>query len=138
MEEVQKYSFRVCVELDQALTYAPNEDEVLDSMAGTIWRCIYLRKDEIDPKYPIEFARFYTSSPYVRLFCRYIRNEHLSLMKLPQDAIFGGRLQWGELPEWGSIITSSRILSTSKNKEKEQPVVVQADAVSGTCHSIVD
>ena len=47
LSEVQSYSFKCCLELDHALTKS-SEDEILDSMGGTLWRSVY-NKGNIGP-----------------------------------------------------------------------------------------
>ena len=42
LKDVQGYSFRACVELDEALK-RESEDEVLEDIGGAVWRFVYLR-----------------------------------------------------------------------------------------------
>jgi cytochrome b pre-mRNA-processing protein 3 len=85
LKGVQGYSFRTCLELDEAMTKAPNETEVIEQIGGVVWRMAYLRRDEIDPELVMKFAN-------------YIRKEQLSLLEIPTKAIFEGRIKWGPLP----------------------------------------
>jgi hypothetical protein len=111
LKEVQSYSFRTCVELDQALdqlklsldelnakklkdlqeiepetplsalqaqSFKNTEEAVLDSLAGALWRGLYLRREEIDEAVVLSVAR-------------YVRSEQDRLLSLPAEAFFEGR-----------------------------------------------
>ena len=57
--EVQKYSWKYCVELDETMNNkkALTDEEVLDNIGGSLWRSVYDRKDDIEPKHVLELAR---------------------------------------------------------------------------------
>jgi len=46
--EVQAYSFRSCLELDQAMV-SPSEDEKLEEIGGALWRGVFQRNNDIEP-----------------------------------------------------------------------------------------
>lgn len=84
---MQSFSFKFALELDQALTMS-TETEILDELAGVLWRFVYNRDESIPEDHVLDLAR-------------YIRSEQLSLIDLPQYAIFQGRIEWSKLP-WDS------------------------------------
>ena len=49
LSEVQGYSFKFMIELDDAIT-RETEDERIDEIAGTLWRMLYLKREDIDPE----------------------------------------------------------------------------------------
>lgn len=48
LEEVQGYSFKTCVELDEACSSKKREEEQKEELAGALWRSVYNKRDEID------------------------------------------------------------------------------------------
>ena len=86
LKDVQGFSFKCMLELDHALT-RPSEDEIVDTIGGTLWRFVYMRRNEIDVDHVLELAN-------------YIRREQKSTLTIPTEAIFDGRLDWGPLPNW--------------------------------------
>lgn len=93
LKGVQGYSFRTCLELDEAMTKIPDEEEVVEEIGGVLWRMAYLRRDDIQPEHVMKFAH-------------YIRDEQHSLSQIPKEAIYEGRFKWGPLPQWEGARTS--------------------------------
>lgn len=88
LSEVQGYSFRTCLELDQAMTMA-SEDEKVEEIAGALWRGVFLRNNDIEPDHVLEMAN-------------HVRSEAASVLELPSDAIFEGRVAFGSIGHlWG-------------------------------------
>lgn len=104
LSEVQGYSLKCCIELDHAIL-GKSEDQIIDDIGGTIWRFLYMKRNEIHVDHVLELAR-------------YIRREELSLIDLNKDVIFDGRIKWGELPAWIATKKESNKIE-EKNKEKE-------------------
>ena len=95
LKDVQGYSFKCMLELDHALT-RPSEDEIVDTIGGTLWRFVYMRRNEVDVDHVLELAN-------------YIRREQKSVLTIPTSAIFDGRLDWGPLPNWsGNCVPSAK------------------------------
>lgn len=111
LKEVQSYSFRTCVELDQSLDqlnlpltelnakklkdlqelepdaslttlqsqmFKNTEEAVVDSLAGALWRGVYLRREDIDEDIVLSLAR-------------YVRSEQDRLSEMSSDVFFEGR-----------------------------------------------
>ena len=80
LKEAQGYSFKLCMELDQAVKM--NEDsisnnikdtkgtkdnniiedvpyEVMDNIGGTLWRSVYAKRTEIDEEHTMELAKYF-------------------------------------------------------------------------------
>ena len=57
LKDVQGYSFRSCMELDAAMTME-SEDEQLEEVAGSLWRGVYQRNNDIDPDHVMELAEY--------------------------------------------------------------------------------
>ena len=55
LEEVQSYSFKYCVELDEAIN-RETEEEVMHEIGGALWRNAYVGKDEQDENIVMAFA----------------------------------------------------------------------------------
>ena len=99
LKEVQGYSFKYVIELDQALTHMKGADaltpatadekllQAKDDIGGALWRNTYMRRDEIEVDHVLELAE-------------YVYTEHQSLMRVPKDAVLEGRIRWGALPVW--------------------------------------
>ena len=98
LKEVQGYSFKYVIELDQAVSLlkkttgkptvgdsqlpssASEEDKLLlvkDEIAGALWRSAFMRRDEIEVEHVLEMAD-------------YVYNEHRSLLGVSQDAVLEG------------------------------------------------
>ena len=57
LSEVQGFSFKQCLEFDNALTKS-DEEEIIDDIAGALWRATYNRKElPADQEHVLEFAR---------------------------------------------------------------------------------
>lgn len=85
LSEVQGFSFKQCVEFDNALT-KPTEDEIIDDLAGALWRATYNRKElATDQEHVLEFAR-------------YVRDVQLNILEQPIEAIRDGVIHWGDIP----------------------------------------
>jgi cytochrome b pre-mRNA-processing protein 3 len=56
LKDVQSFSFRYCIELDQSLKM-PTEDEILEDIGGAIWRSVYDRAEDVSEKHVMDFAR---------------------------------------------------------------------------------
>lgn len=57
--EVQKYSWKYCVELDDTLDRksALTDGEMLDNIGGSLWRSVYDRRDDINVDHVFELAK---------------------------------------------------------------------------------
>ena len=89
LSEVQGYSFKTCIELDDAIS-RPTEDERIDEIAGTLWRMLYLKREDINSDHVIELAQ-------------YIRGEQVSLFNISKNALLEGRIAWEQNKLWGKI-----------------------------------
>ncbi len=58
LEEVQGYSLRCCVELDEALSHAPDETEIVGRIGGVIWRFLFNKDEQVADDHVMQFARF--------------------------------------------------------------------------------
>jgi Ubiquinol-cytochrome C chaperone len=65
LSETQGYSFKFCVELDNALKLE-TEDKILDEFGGTLWRNLYAKRDEIEVDHVLELTR-YLAGPAARM-----------------------------------------------------------------------
>ena len=137
LSEVQSYSFKCCLELDHALTKS-SEDEILDSMGGTLWRSVY-NKGNIGPNNNNNSSNGNSKKDnnkkdnnssnssdinhdvmisnvtvdHVLELATYIRNEQKSLISnVSKEAILDGRIEWGPIPKW----EATRKLFASNNK----------------------
>jgi len=86
LKEVQGYSFRQCLELDEAVA-KEHPDEVLEDIGGVVWRFNYLRSDNIEPDHVMKVAD-------------YVFREYTTLKEISGEAILEGRVAFGPLPEW--------------------------------------
>ena len=100
LKEVQGYSFKYVIELDQAVSLlktdkktvgkptvggdiqlpTSEEDKLLlvkDEIAGALWRSAFMRRDEIEVEHVLEMAD-------------YVYNEHRSLLGVSQEAVLEG------------------------------------------------
>lgn len=113
LKDIQGYSFKVSIELDQALTYE-DEEKVMDemgkspwilygaenitvpfSLGGALWRSLYNRDDSVEEEKILALAK-------------YFRSEQLSLLQIPKLALLEGRIRWGQLPNESDILQQSR------------------------------
>lgn len=97
LKDVQGYSFRLCLELDEVLAVAASitdeqarEESIEEELAGVLWRMLYERSEKVDEQ-------------VVLLLARYLRREQLSLQALPAEAVLEGRIQWGSPPLWSAL-----------------------------------
>ena len=86
LSEVQGYSFKFCMELDDAITRATEEERV-DEIAGSLWRMLYLKREDIEPEHVLELAH-------------YLRSEQISLFNISSQAIMEGRFVWSRPALW--------------------------------------
>lgn len=84
LTQVQGYSFKACVELDEALT-KPTRDEKVEEIAGVMWRAVYNKRDEVEEDRVLTLAD-------------YVHNEHTSLLQVPDDAMLEGRVAFSPAP----------------------------------------
>ncbi len=113
--EVQGYSFRSCLELDQAMTMA-SDDEKVEEIAGALWRGVYQRNNDIEPDHVLEMAN-------------YIRLEAASVQELPSDAILEGRVAFGSIDHlWAGASAKNKISRTGGVKKY---VLAGAESSSG-------
>lgn len=90
LSEVQGYSFKTCVELDACLAKyggndTTNEDDLLDSMGGVLWRSAYARRNEIEVDHVLELAK-------------YVRENQQMVQSLSKEVIQEGVIKWGDIP----------------------------------------
>lgn len=124
--EVQKYSFRFCIELDHAismaskanraveadpskdssaLSEAEKEEQVIDAVGSTLWRMLYLRRqgDGLTEEHVFELAR-------------YLRREQQSVLQLSREAVWDGRIRWSPPPwsgaGWAKGVASGEVTAT--------------------------
>ena len=81
LQDVQGYSFRTCMELDHAMTFN-NEDERTEEIAGSLWRTVFNRNNDIEPDHVLELAE-------------YVKAEHKGMLEVSADAIIEGRIEFG-------------------------------------------
>lgn len=101
LTQVQGYSFKTCVELDEAMTKKSN-DEKIEEIAGTIWRTVYNKRDEIDEDRVLALAS-------------YVHTEHASLLSLQDAAILDARIEFAKVPKFNPVPHSGaeKALATS-------------------------
>ena len=68
---------------------------VLVPLLGTLWRMLYLKREDIDPESVIELAQ-------------YIRNEQMSLFNISDEAILNGCISFEDPPFWVTEEDKSR------------------------------
>ena len=124
LKEAQGYSFKLCMELDQAMKINDNSKnvnndnnknnnnvdvpfEVMDTMGGTIWRSVYAKRNEIDEDHTMELAK-------------YVWREHQSIQKITLKDIMLGNVKFGKLPNW-------KVRSSSSSKEEEWKEAVDSE-----------
>ncbi len=83
LSEVQSYSFRACMELDQAMTNS-TEDEKLEEIAGSLWRGVYQRNNDIEPDHVLEMAA-------------HIKSEAYSMLEIDSTAFLEGRIAFNSI-----------------------------------------
>jgi len=88
LTQVQGYSFKACVELDEALT-KPTRDEKVEEIAGVMWRAVYNKRDEVEEDRVLTLAN-------------YVHSEHTSLLQVPDDAVLEGRVAFSPIPAFQS------------------------------------
>ncbi len=57
LKDVQSLSYRCCIELDEAFTHEPNEEEVLWRVAGVVWRHVFNKSEEVCDEHVMAFAK---------------------------------------------------------------------------------
>jgi hypothetical protein len=60
LKEVQAFSFKMCIELDQSVKM-PSEDEILMDIGGAIWRSVFDRSEAVEDDHVMEFAKYESS-----------------------------------------------------------------------------
>lgn len=111
LSEVQGYSFRTCMELDQCMSL-PSEDEKLEEIAGVMWRHAFLRNNDVMPEHVLEMAS-------------HVKKEHYSLLDIPSKAVMEGRVEFGNVKHlWGDDRSASakkmvggRYVNSSEDQE---------------------
>jgi cytochrome b pre-mRNA-processing protein 3 len=88
LTQVQGYSFKACVELDEALT-KPSRDEKVEEIAGVVWRSVYNKRDEVDEDRVLALAN-------------YVESEHTSLQNVSDNAMLEGRVAFSSVPVFQS------------------------------------
>lgn len=110
LKEAQGYSFKLCMELDQAVkinddlianktTNNSIEDtpyEVMDTIGGTLWRTVYAKRNEIDEEHTMELAK-------------YVWREHQTIQKVNLNEIMLGNIKFGKLPNWKARTTDKEV-----------------------------
>jgi len=86
---VQGYSFKLCLELDDAITRS-SEEERVDEIAGSLWRMLYQKREDIEPEHVLELAN-------------YIRTEQMSLFNISSHALMDGRFVWSKPALWKNV-----------------------------------
>ncbi len=156
LKEVQSYSFRFCVELDHILdrslklkgdtdnsnkmkvkggttttstppssstlssdlVEADEEEQILDDIGGALWRLLYLKREDLDLEHIMELVK-------------YVRREQLSLLQLDREAIFEGRILWGDLPRWKKVKHNSTTSSSVNHEQIDGDVSTSTTAKKG-------
>mgnify|MGYP000548392384 CR=1 FL=1 len=98
LKDVQGYSFRYCIELDEALT-KETPDEVKEEIGGALWRFNFLRDDDVEADHVMKMAD-------------YVYREHESLKDVSLAAMCEGRVAFGRPPRWDTTTTSSSSMSS--------------------------
>lgn len=86
-----------------------DESEVLDDIAGVLWRNLYERNENMDEQHVIDLAK-------------YVRNEQLSLLEFPIQAIYDGRIQWSKVPWKSSSKFNKRVGNNKGSLGMDQPL----------------
>jgi len=93
LTQVQGYSFRTCVELDEAMS-KPTDAERLEETAGSLWRTVYNKRDEVDEARVLELAQ-------------YVKGEHALLHDLPDASILDAQIKFSPVPTFPLVRNSS-------------------------------
>jgi hypothetical protein len=56
LKNVQAYSFKLCIELDQSLTME-SEEQIIVDLGGALWRSVYERNENLSDDHVLELAR---------------------------------------------------------------------------------
>jgi len=118
LQDVQGYSFRTCMELDHAMTFK-NEDERTEEIAGSLWRTVFNRNNDIEPDHVLELAE-------------YVKAEHNGLLEVSSDAIVEGRIEFGGI---GHLWNSKTIVDSAPKKQMKGGKYV--DSVSANDSAII-
>lgn len=78
LKDMQELEPEASQETLQAQLFKNTEEAVVDSLAGALWRGLYLRREDIDEEIVLSLAR-------------YVRSEQDRMMSLPADVFFDGR-----------------------------------------------
>lgn len=57
LTEVQGHSLRCCVELDEALSHEPDEEEVVGRIGGVVWRYVFDKSEAVPDEHVMRFAQ---------------------------------------------------------------------------------
>mmetsp|Transcript_61680 Transcript_61680/g.121378 ORF Transcript_61680/g.121378 Transcript_61680/m.121378 type:complete len:304 (-) Transcript_61680:170-1081(-) len=144
LKDVQGYSFRLCVELDHALSISkPGMD--IKTISAILQREMHaleteqtsedgvLTKDQLEKVVVDEIAGVLRKMVYLQkddtvlsqedvlVLARYVRSEQQSLMELPEEAIFESRFEWGPVPTWGKSVPTKENGDAGDWKEAVAP-----------------
>jgi hypothetical protein len=118
LKNVQHMSFGLCVSLDQAVKDQTNEHDVIEEIAGCMWRYPYQRREDVDEDRVVALAK-------------YVRTEQLSLQQLPAPALLEGRFAWGSLPKFPPIPKDYKPIENVQPFENEAEEAAQTTAEKG-------
>ena len=112
LTQVQGYSFKTCVELDEAMERG-SDTEKLEEVAGTLWRTVYNKRDEVDEERVLSLAK-------------YVQNEHASLQALTDEAVLEARVQFSPVPHFDPP-TKAQLLHGGGAVEPPRPLASSID-----------
>ena len=116
LQEVQGYTFKFCVELDEAISQS-TEEEIIHDIGGALWRSLWLHNEDMDHDLVIKMAK-------------YIYQEHCDIDQISPLAMIEGRVEFGPMPVFDDS-TCSNSSRRSSGKKSGKGVWREAIATDG-------
>ncbi|CAM9685046.1 unnamed protein product, partial [Choristocarpus tenellus] len=105
LKQTQQHTFGILVQYDHAYTLE-DEEEMLDSLAGALWRGVFMRSSDG------------VTEEHVRTLAKYVQSEHEDMMNAPQDKFLDACIEFAPPPRWGEM--PAQALETQKQKGGKQ------------------
>jgi len=113
LSEVQKYSFPLLVEYDQAMAL-PTKAEREDHLGAASWRNLWMADANLTVEHCMEMAA-------------YLNREYESLQNLDGEAFYEGRIPWGQVPSWAGI---KSLVDESEDEDAKLALEAELDAAT--------
>ena len=102
LQEVQGYTFKFCVELDEAISQSTDE-EIIHDIGGALWRSLWLHNEDMDHDLVVKMAE-------------YVYQEHRDINQISPLAMLEGRVEFGPMPVFDGVSKGSGKSNDSKKK----------------------